>query len=76
MLLFFRGLTGKTFTLIAEPYNSVGDLKQKIEDKIGQPFDTIRLICAGKGLEDQRTLTDYQIQEYATVFMVLRLRGA
>ena len=76
MLLFFRGLTGKTFTLIAEPYNSVGDLKQKIEDKIGQPFDTIRLIWAGKGLEDQRTLTDYQIQEYATVFMVLRLRGA
>ena len=33
------------------------------------------LLHSGKQLEDRRTLSDYNIQEYSTIFVVLRLRG-
>ena len=79
MQLFIKNLTGKNIILEAEPSDKVEDIKLRIAKKEGLclPDYSKRLILifAGKTLEDERTLADYNIQNNSTLHLVLRLRG-
>ena len=63
-------LTGRTITLSVDVCNTIGNLKSKIEERIGVPIDQQYLLFADQQLEDRRTLWYYKIQNKSILHLL------
>ena len=77
MIIYVRPLlTNKgILTLEVESSDRIEDLKYKLLDKYNYPPSELRLFFQSKQLEDGETLDHYEIKEFDTVQLCLRVRG-
>ena len=71
-------LRGKRFDIEIDATSGVDNLKQIIHEKEGVrgiPPDQQRLLCAGRELYDDESLSSYNIYDGSEVYVVLRLGG-
>jgi len=75
MTIFVKTFIGKIITLEVKPYDTIANVKVKIQDMEGVPEDQQRLIFDGRQLEDGRTLSDLNIQNEFIIYLALRIYG-
>lgn len=73
--VFVKTLQGETVTLEIMPFETVKNVKRKIQDKEGIPVDEQRLLLNGKQLECDRTVKSYDVQKGSTLHVAARIRG-
>ena len=67
---FIKSMTGKSTTFDVERNDAIQTVKEKYSDESGYPTKNIGLMFAGKYLENQSTLSDYNIQEESIIYFV------
>ncbi len=75
MRLLIKNLTGKTWSLNVHKSWDIVAVKSLIQIVDGAPPDMIRLVHAGRRLENKSLLSDYNIADEALVHVVLKLGG-
>ena len=72
LLIYIKTIVGKTITLDVTETETVENLKAKIKDKLGVPIWKQMLVYAYKILEENTILSDYNIKDESSIFLVIR----
>ena len=72
---FVKTLTGKNIVISLNPDMTVLQVKDIIFEMERLPQDQMRLIYAGRQLEDNSTLLSNNVTNNSTIHLVLRLKG-
>ena len=75
MQIFVKNLVGRTFIVEVDESDDILTLKHNLSDVSEIPIDQMRMIFAGKELQDHRKINDYNIQKESQLHLVLYLRG-
>jgi len=73
--IFVKTLNGKSIVLDVEPSYTIKKIKTMIDDKEDIPPSEQRLIFKSSQLEDDKTLSQYNIGGNNTIHLTLRLLG-
>jgi ubiquitin C len=72
-VLFVKTLTGKTIMIQVNPTDTVLALKEQIQEKEGVEVAHQCLVCGGKVLDNQATVSDCGMQNQSVLHLVLRV---
>lgn len=72
MEIFIKTFTGENITIDVEPNESIGSIKLKIQEKINKLPEEQRLIFAGTELENEKTISDYNISKESTLHLLYK----
>ena len=75
MQLFVKTLSGKTTTVEVEAGQTIAYIKEKLRETEGIPVKEQRLTFSGKNLDDNRTIGYYDMINWSSVSLLLRLKG-
>ena len=75
MLIVIKTLAGRKVILDFEPSQKIIEIKEALQEKEGIPKEQIRLIYAGKVINDEMKIEECNIQPGGNLMMALHLRG-
>lgn len=74
MQIFVKTLGGKIIMLDVKASDSIENVKDQIQNKIGIKIDHQKLVIAGKLLENDKILSDYNISNESILHLGVSLR--
>ncbi len=75
MQVFVKSFTGQSLLFSVEAQQSVGTLKNSLQQELGCPSEDLRLIFEGKNLKNDSTLEEFGVKEDSTIEAMLSLKG-
>ena len=75
MEILLKTQTEQLIPMNVDPHDLIDVVKKKIEEKVGTPVETQRLIYDGRQLEGLRTVKDYKIAADSVVLLNDRMSG-
>jgi len=75
MQIFVQNIYNKTFAIDVYPYETIYNVKEKVESIEGTPPDKQRLVISRKLLHDEHKISYYNIGNQSTITILYRLLG-
>ena len=72
MIVMLQQLTCMRTWLEVEPTTTVLELKHMFSQKREIPVALLKFLAKGQELQDDRTLADYEINEEATIYVLMK----